>query len=99
MSGKNNLLIDDKMATVKIKIDKDAHITVKKERCRECMTRPCLVICTAENYQWDEKGGSWYSTTKAASSAVPAASSVPVTPLNGLIQEAGTVLNTALVRQ
>ena len=55
MSGKSSLSVDDKLATVKIKIDKDAHITVKKERCQECPTRPCLVICTAENYKWDEK--------------------------------------------
>ena len=57
MSRKSSLTVDDKMATVKIKIHKDAHITVKKELCRECPTRPCLVICTAENYQWDEKRG------------------------------------------
>ena len=55
MNGKNSLSVDDKMATVKIKIDKDAHITVNKEHCKGCTTRPCLVVCTAENYQWDEK--------------------------------------------
>jgi len=57
MSGKKNLSVDEKMATVKLKVDKDAHIIVKKELCRDCSTRPCLVICTAENYQWDEKKG------------------------------------------
>ncbi len=55
MSGKNSLSVDEKMATVKIKIDKQAHIIVNKECCRDCTTRPCLIICTAENYQWDEK--------------------------------------------
>ena len=57
MSGKDSQSVDDKMATVKIKIHKDAHIIVKKELCQECPTRPCLVVCTAENYQWDEKRG------------------------------------------
>jgi ferredoxin like protein len=55
MRGKSSLSVDDKMATIKIKIDKKAHITVIKECCRDCTTRPCLVVCTAENYQWDEK--------------------------------------------
>lgn len=57
MSGKTGLPVDEKMATVKIKSDKNAHITVKTERCRDCPTRPCLIICAAENYQWDEKRG------------------------------------------
>ncbi|MCF8070432.1 MAG: 4Fe-4S dicluster domain-containing protein [Desulfobacterales bacterium] len=55
MSGKNNMTVDEKMATVKIKIDKEAHITVKKEFCKKCTTRTCLIICTAENYKWDEE--------------------------------------------
>ncbi len=54
MSGKSSLSVDEKMASVKIKIDKEAHIIVKKECCRDCKSRPCLIICTAENYQWDQ---------------------------------------------
>ena len=57
MRGKNSLSVDDKMATVNIKIHKHAHIIVNKELCGDCPTRPCLVVCTAENYQWDEKQG------------------------------------------
>ena len=34
MSGKNSLTVDDKMATVKFKINKDAHITIDKEHCK-----------------------------------------------------------------
>jgi ferredoxin like protein len=55
MGGKKILSIDEKMETVKIKIDKQAHITVMTERCGACTDRPCLSICAAENYQWDEK--------------------------------------------
>jgi len=54
MSGKNSLTVDEKMATVKIKIDKKAHITVNNKQCENCVARPCLIICTAENYKWDE---------------------------------------------
>ena len=55
MSGKTILSVEEKLETVKFKIDKEAHITVKKELCTTCTTRPCLTICPAENYQWDEK--------------------------------------------
>ncbi len=55
MSGKNSMTVDEKMATVKIKISKEEHISVNTELCINCMTRPCLIICTAENYKWDEK--------------------------------------------
>ncbi|MCF8069135.1 MAG: 4Fe-4S dicluster domain-containing protein [Desulfobacterales bacterium] len=55
MSGKNSMTVDEKMSTVKIKIDKEAHITVNKELCKNCTDRPCLIICAAENYKWDEK--------------------------------------------
>ena len=33
MSGKTNLSVEEKLETVKSKIDKNAHITVKKELC------------------------------------------------------------------
>ena len=35
MSGKTNLSVEEKLETVKSKIDKNAHITVKKELCQE----------------------------------------------------------------
>ena len=55
MSGRINLSVEEKLETIKFKIDKVAHIIVKKDHCQECTTRPCLTICPAENYQWDEK--------------------------------------------
>jgi len=55
MNGKKSMTVDEKMATVKIKIHKEAHITVNSELCQNCTTRPCLIICTAENYRWDTK--------------------------------------------
>ena len=55
MSGKQKMTVDDKMATVIIKVDKEAHIVVDKDQCQKCTGRPCLTICAAENYKWDEK--------------------------------------------
>lgn len=53
MNGKKN--IDDKLATLTFRIDKEAHIRIKKEICVKCTRRSCLSICPAENYSWDEK--------------------------------------------
>lgn len=55
MSGKHKMTVDEKMATVNFKIGKEAHIVVDKKNCKKCATRPCLVICAAENYKWDEE--------------------------------------------
>jgi ferredoxin like protein len=55
MSGKNSLTVDEKLALVSFDLDRNAHITVKKELCKACATRPCLIICAAENYKWDKE--------------------------------------------
>jgi ferredoxin like protein len=49
MHGKSNLSVDDKLASVTFDVDQNAHITVEK-------AKPCLIICAAENYKWDEEG-------------------------------------------
>ena len=56
MNGKNSLTVDEKLALVIFDVDRNAHITVTKELCKACATRPCLTICAAENYKWDEEG-------------------------------------------
>jgi ferredoxin like protein len=56
MNGENSLTVDEKLALVSFDVDRNAHITVRKELCKECATRPCLIICAAENYKWDEAG-------------------------------------------
>jgi ferredoxin like protein len=55
MNGKKIMTVDEKMATVNIKFGKEAHIVVDKEHCQKCVTRPCLIICAAENYKWDQE--------------------------------------------
>jgi len=42
------------LATVKFEIDRDAHIVVKGELCRDCAGRPCIPACPAGNYEWDD---------------------------------------------
>jgi ferredoxin like protein len=46
--------IEDKLAKVKINIDKEAHISVKKELCPDCEGKPCIPACPAANYDWEE---------------------------------------------
>lgn len=48
---------EDKMAKVNFRINKkEAHITVGKELCMsgDCTGKPCLRVCPAQNYIWDE---------------------------------------------
>lgn len=50
---------EDKMATVHFRINKkEAHITLKKDLCESgiCRDKPCLTVCPAGNYIWDEPG-------------------------------------------
>jgi len=56
MNGKNSLTVDEKLASVTINVDPNPHIVVEKEHCGACTNRPCLIICAAENYTWDEEG-------------------------------------------
>ena len=56
MSGSNSLTVDEKLASVSFDVDRNAHITVRKELCPACASKPCLHICAAENYKWDARG-------------------------------------------
>lgn len=47
--------IDDKLARIVFNIDKEEHITVRKELCNDCSRRPCLTACPAENYTWNDE--------------------------------------------
>lgn len=53
MAGRE-LRIDDKLARDAFNICRDAHITVRKELCGDCDSRPCLTACPAANYTWDD---------------------------------------------
>ena len=55
MPGSNSLTVDDKLALVIFDVDPNAHITVEQKLCGQCETKPCLIICAAENYKWDHE--------------------------------------------
>ena len=55
MAQKKSQRLEDQLATVVFHVDKEAHITVKKELCLECDKKPCLAVCPAGNYTWDEE--------------------------------------------
>lgn len=52
--------LEANLATVKFEIDKEAHIRVRKELCRDCSKRPCVPCCPAGNYEWDDGSGELY---------------------------------------
>lgn len=39
--------IEDKLAVNKFDIDKEVHIRLREEACRECEDNPCLYVCPA----------------------------------------------------
>jgi ferredoxin like protein len=47
-----NEKIEDRLALLIYHIDKDPHIVVNKDICKNCGGRPCL-ICPAECYQFN----------------------------------------------
>ena len=46
-----------KLSTVTFHVHEEPHILVNERLCPECKDKPCLTICPAQNYIWeDEKG-------------------------------------------
>ena len=52
-----SLSLEDKLATLGFKKDQEPHIQVEAERCQKCSARPCLNVCPAQNYKWEETKG------------------------------------------
>ena len=50
---KYSILIDQKLSTLKFKVDTEKHISVDSAKCAGCMPKPCLV-CPAACYIFDE---------------------------------------------
>jgi len=46
--------IDDKLFTVKYKLDEVTHLEPNQEDCSKCDGKPCTFICPANVYSWDE---------------------------------------------
>ncbi len=47
--------LDLKLATLAFKPDPEAHIVIKKELCLACQKRPCIIVCPAQLFIWEDK--------------------------------------------
>ena len=47
------LTTDDRLALVKFDPDEDPFIVVETELCRSCALKPCLYVCPAQVYRWE----------------------------------------------
>lgn len=49
--------VEEKLGLDKFKVDLgNPHMSVDKELCRQCQTKPCTIVCPVENFTLDEKG-------------------------------------------
>ena len=46
------LRLDERLATLAFKPDPEPHITIDKPRCDACAARPCISVCPAGLYVW-----------------------------------------------
>ncbi len=51
------MVIDDKLAKVRFKLDHTPHITVNGAICEKCREKPCLYVCPVQNYRINDAGG------------------------------------------
>ena len=47
--------IDDKLFTVKYRSCEQTHLIVDSKKCQTCVDKPCLHICPANVYTWDDE--------------------------------------------
>jgi ferredoxin like protein len=55
--------VQDDLETVNWDVSEEAHITVDNEQCVTCEDKPCLHLCPAEcfDYQEDQEGGIYFA--------------------------------------
>ena len=46
--------INDKLATLKYNKSNESHLCVDNDICMRCSDKPCIYICPAQVYNWDE---------------------------------------------
>ena len=49
------MTLDKRLALVHFTKDPEPFIVVDTEKCEQCKMKPCLYICPAEVYTWQEK--------------------------------------------
>ena len=47
----STVTIEDKLAVNKYDIDRDVHITINEDICKQCEGHPCLFVCPAGCYK------------------------------------------------
>ncbi|HZD13092.1 MAG TPA: hypothetical protein VE177_06200 [Candidatus Binatus sp.] len=55
VSSDDKITLDKRLGTLSFTKDPDAFITVDTERCFKCEKKPCLYICPAQVYVWEDK--------------------------------------------
>ncbi|OLD04369.1 MAG: hypothetical protein AUJ07_04370 [Crenarchaeota archaeon 13_1_40CM_3_53_5] len=55
MSQEGKLTLDKRLALVSFAKDPRPFITVETELCKECEKKPCLYICPAGVYTWQDQ--------------------------------------------
>ena len=46
--------IDDKLNKLKYNCDVNSHLLPEQDKCLNCQSKICTVICPANVYEWDE---------------------------------------------
>ena len=46
--------IEDKLAVNKFDVDKEVHIRIHEDACKECSDNPCLYVCPADCFKLTE---------------------------------------------
>lgn len=57
----SSIKLEDKLATNKFYIDREVHITINEDKCKECSFYTCLSICPAKCYKQSSDGGIIFS--------------------------------------
>ena len=47
------LSTDDRLALVKFERDEEPFIVVETDTCQKCALKPCLYVCPAQVYHWE----------------------------------------------
>lgn len=55
MSTEESMTLDKRLMLVNFSKDPEPFIVVDTEKCNSCRGKPCLYICPAEVYTWQDK--------------------------------------------
>lgn len=51
-----SLPIEERLSSVRFRVDDESHIELNRELCQSCERKPCLHVCPAECYKADQSG-------------------------------------------